>query len=149
MSTKRRSEDPLDRPVVGVGVVVWRGEKVLLIKRGKEPRRGQWSIPGGSQELGETVREAACREVKEETGLAIDICGLVDVIDGLIRDEKNKLIYHYTLIDFVAHSAEGEPIAGDDAVEAGWFGTTELEALGVASETREVIRKSMELKVQR
>ena len=76
-----------DRPFVGVGVVVWRDGKVLLVKRGQAPRRGHWSIPGGGQELGETLQEAACREVKEETGINIEVMGLIDVVDSIRQDE--------------------------------------------------------------
>src|SRR5690606_17052775 len=75
-----------DRPYVGVGVVVFRGDEVLLAMRGKLPRRFTWSIPGGAQEVGETVREAAAREIREETGLEIEILGLVDVIDSINRE---------------------------------------------------------------
>ena len=129
------------RPIVGVGVVVWRGDRVLLVRRGKEPNKGQWSIPGGAQRLGETVFEAAAREVLEETGLEVSICGLVDVVDGIMR-EAGRVVYHYTLVDVVAESLEGEPVAADDAAAVGWFTLADLPALKLWSETERIIRES-------
>ena len=98
-----------DRPVVGVGVVVWRRDRVLLIRRGQEPRLGQWSLPGGGQHLGETVEQAARREVREETGLALSRIELLTVVDLVERDASDAVQYHYTLVDFVAEAAAGEP----------------------------------------
>lgn len=140
--TSSTTGQPADRPLIGVGVIVWRGNKVLLIKRGKEPKKGQWSIPGGAQERGETLHEAARREVREETGLDVEIAGLVDVVDGLMRDAGGTLTHHYTLIDFVARSSTGDPVAGDDALEAAWFGIDELSGLQLAQDTLRVIDKS-------
>ena len=91
-----------DRPFVGVGVVVWRGDNVLLIQRGKPPRIGAWSLPGGAQELGETVRETAVREVREETGVEIDVTHLIDVVDTITRDKDGRVRLQYTLVDFAA-----------------------------------------------
>ena len=133
--------DP-QRPIVGVGVVVWRGDRVLLVRRGKEPNKGQWSIPGGAQQLGETVFEAGAREVLEETGLAVSVCGLVDVVDGIMQ-EAGRVVYHYTLVDVVAESLEGEPVAADDAAAVGWFTLADLPALKLWSETERIIRESL------
>ena len=101
--------------MVGVGVVVWRGDEFLLVRRGKAPNKGQWSIPGGAQQLGETVFSAAAREVLEETGLVVHVQQLVDVVDGIMTDDAGSVVYHYTLVDLVAHSPAGEPVAADDA----------------------------------
>ncbi|MEE8333834.1 MAG: NUDIX domain-containing protein, partial [Alphaproteobacteria bacterium] len=90
------------RPYVGVGVVIFREEKVLLAQRGKWPRRGTWSIPGGAQELGETVHEAGRREIREETALEIDIIGLIDVVDAITHDDAGAVLFHYTLVDLAA-----------------------------------------------
>ena len=132
------------RPVVGVGVVVWRNDQVLLIRRGKEPRKGEWSIPGGSQGFGETLHQAACREVLEETGLAVQILELVGVVDGIMKDESGQVTHHYTLVDFAARAVagSGEPIPGDDAVEARWFELDQLDSLGMWAETRKMIEQS-------
>lgn len=127
------------RPVVGVGAVVWREGRVLLVKRGKPPRLGQWSLPGGGQQLGETLLEAVAREVREETGLDLVGAELLTTVDLIERDEAGAVRFHYTLVDFTADAAEGEPQAGDDAADARWFERAELEALGLWSETLRII----------
>lgn len=129
-----------DRPIVGVGVVVWRGDRVLLIRRGKPPRAGQWSLPGGAQELGETVAETARREVLEETGLelaGLDLLTVVDLIEPAA--EPGRFHYHYTLVDFVAEAAPGDAIAAGDAAAVAWFEPADLEGLGLWAETRRII----------
>jgi 8-oxo-dGTP diphosphatase len=131
-----------DRPVVGVGVVVWRKDKFLLVRRAKAPNAGQWSLPGGAQELGETVFEAAHREVMEETGLDVDILGLVDVVDGIRLDDQGRIQFHYTLVDVVAESISGEAVAADDAQAVCWCRLDELSDLGLWSETERIIRES-------
>lgn len=128
-----------ERPVVGVGVVVLRGNDVLLVRRGEPPRKDQWSIPGGKQERGETVRDAAHREIREETGVEIALIGLVDVVDGIRRDETGAAISHYTLVDFAAEWVSGEPVAGDDAAEACWTSLESLDDYRLWSETRRII----------
>jgi ADP-ribose pyrophosphatase YjhB (NUDIX family) len=131
-----------DRPFVGVGVVVWRGDDVLLIERGKGPVRGNWSLPGGKQELGETVRETAHREIKEETGLDIDIVGLLDVVDLVRRDDEGRVRFHYTLVDFTATWRAGEAVAGDDAAAVAWVPCADLDRYELWDETVRVIRLS-------
>ncbi len=128
-----------ERPVVGVGVVVLRGGDVLLVRRGEPPRKDQWSIPGGKQERGETVRDAAHREIREETGVEVALIGLVDVVDGIRRDDAGAAISHYTLIDFAAEWVSGEPVAGDDAAEARWTPLESLDDYRLWSETRRII----------
>lgn len=140
-STSDSRSNP-DRPIVGVGVVAWRGDRFLLVRRGKEPNKGQWSIPGGAQQLGETVFAAAAREVLEETGLAVDVLGLIDVVDGIMPDDKGGIKYHYTLVDVVAESLEGKPVAADDAAAVGWFKLDDLQELGLWRETERIIRQS-------
>jgi 8-oxo-dGTP diphosphatase len=132
-----------DRPIVGVGVVVWRDDQVLLIRRGKPPRVGQWSLPGGAQELGETVAEAARREVMEETGLelaALELLTVVDLIEPAPGADAGRFLFHYTLIDFVAEAAPGEAVAAGDAAGVGWFRPDALGALGLWSETLRIIK---------
>ena len=129
-------------PMVGVGVVVWRGDEVLLIKRGKPPRAGSWSLPGGRQKLGETTRDAGAREVMEETGVEVLIEGLVDVVDSITRDEHGRVRLHYTLVDFRARWVSGEPSAATDAADARWVHADDLGAYGLWHETLRVIRCS-------
>src|SRR5690242_12217520 len=100
-------------PTPCAGVVCLRGEEVLLIRRGKPPRLGEWSIPGGRIEWGEGAEAAALRELEEETGVRAEIAGLLDVVDGLFGPES-----HYVLVDYAALWRSGEPVAGDDAAEA-------------------------------
>lgn len=128
-----------DRPIVGVGVVVWHGEKVLLIKRGKAPRAGQWSLPGGAQNLGETLADTARRELREEAGIEVTLGSIVATLDLIDRDDDGHVRYHYTLIDFVAETDRSTLRAGDDAVDARWFDRAELDSLGLWSETLRII----------
>lgn len=131
-----------DRPIVGVGAIVWRGEQILMIRRGKPPRLGQWSLPGGAQQLGETVEEAIRREVREETGLELGAVRFLTTVDLVDRDAEGRVRYHYTLLDYTAEAVEGEPIAGDDAAEVAWFELGELTGLGLWSETVRVVEAS-------
>lgn len=128
------------RPYIGVGVVVLRDDSVLLIRRGKPPRAGEWSLPGGGQHVGETVRETAIREVTEETGITISEPHFLEVIDAIFRDPDGRVQYHYTLIDFWAEWAAGEAVAADDAQHAEWVPLSHLEELGLWNKTIEVIR---------
>lgn len=133
------------RPWSGVGVVVWKGDHVLLIQRGKEPMRGSWSIPGGSHDLGETVREAAIREVMEETSVEIELGPIIDVIDTIRRDAAGEIVTHFTLTDFAATWRSGDPVAGDDAMHADWVPFAEALTRLTWSETARVIRESRTL----
>ncbi len=136
-----------ERPLVGIGVVGLGPRGVLMIKRAKPPRKGQWSLPGGAQELGETVFEAARREVMEETGLTIGILGLVDVVDSIGRDDAGKVQYHYTLVEVLARippRAKTEPRPGSDADEAAWIPLRDIPGLGLWSETERIIDLAVE-----
>jgi ADP-ribose pyrophosphatase YjhB (NUDIX family) len=130
-------EYPL-RPVVGVGVVVWHGERLLLVRRGRPPRQGHWSLPGGAQELGETVADAARREVLEETGIEVEALELLTTVDMIERDGE-RVRYHYTLIDFTAEAGAAGLCPGSDAAEARWFTLAEAARLGLWSETLRII----------
>lgn len=134
-----------DRPYVGIGVAVFRPGHVLLIKRGKPPRLGEWSLPGGAQELGETVFEAARREVMEETGVTIDDLRLIDVIDSIRRDAEDQVKFHFTLIDLAARWTGGEPMAGTDAMHAEWVPLERVPVLGMWPETNRVIKTGFSL----
>ena len=122
-------------PVPAVGIVCLRGDAVLLIRRGKPPRLGEWSLPGGRIEPGERAVDAALRELSEETGVTARITGLMDVVDGLFADAG----LHYVLIDYAAEWVSGEPVAGDDALEARFVPLDQVEPLIDWSETRRII----------
>lgn len=126
----------LPAPVPAVGVVCLRGDEVLLIRRGSPPRQGEWSLPGGRIESGERAADAGLRELREETGVEAEIVGLVDVIDGLFPEAGR----HYVLIDYAARWVSGDPVAGDDALEARFVPLDQVDALIDWSETRRVIR---------
>ncbi len=132
-----------NRPLIGVGVIVFRrqsaGPQVLLVRRGKPPREGRWSLPGGRQRLGETVREAARREVAEETGCEVEITALLDVVDSITRDDDRAIAYHYTLVDFLAEWRAGEVCAAGDAADALWADPDALEPYDLWSETLRLI----------
>jgi len=131
-----------ERPMVGVGVVVWREDEFLLIQRGKPPRRGAWSLPGGAQELGETVRETAAREIREETGVEIEVKELIDVFDTISRDDEGRIRLQYTLIDFTAEWQSGDAVAGDDAMGVRWVKMDEIAEYNLWTETARAIRMS-------
>lgn len=138
--TKNTGREFPARPIVGIGAVIVGRKGVVLIKRGKAPRLGSWSLPGGAQKLGETVHEAARREIREETGLAAEIRGLVDVVDSVSPEKDGRIKYHYTLIDVWATAlTDAEPVAGGDAADARWVALDDLDALNLWSETRRVI----------
>lgn len=143
------SEEPREyptRPFVGVGLVVFKADQVLLIKRGKPPITHEWSIPGGAQDLGETVREAALRELMEETAIEAEILGLIDVVDAVRHDDEGRVLFHYTLVDFAAEWRGGKPLAGDDVVEAHWIDLAKIDALGLWTETVRIIREAEKLR---
>jgi len=125
-------------PQVGVGAIVWKDDKVLLIRRGQPPRKGSWSLPGGRQQLGETVNEGVAREVREETGIEIRILDMVAVVD-LIEREGDAIAYHYTVIDVVAEWVSGEAVAGDDAAEVAWVRADALAPYDLTPKMLEVI----------
>jgi 8-oxo-dGTP diphosphatase len=139
----------LDYPFVGVGVVVWKEEEFLLIQRGKLPRRGQWSIPGGRQELGETVEEAAVRETKEETNLLVKISDFLGVVDSIQKDNDDRVEFHATLIDFSAEWVTGTASASSDAMNVAWHKLADLEELNLWSETSRIIQLSAKLRSER
>ena len=124
-----------DRPIVGVGAVILDGGRVLLVRRGHEPLKGEWSIPGGAVELGETLASACVREVREETGLDVDIGPIVDVFDRIRCDADGRTRFHYVLIDFLCRPIGGTLACATDAVEAMWASPGELTAYRVQPTT--------------
>ena len=135
----RKNIEYPERPIAGVGVVVFRNEEVLLVKRKKAPYKGQWSIPGGKQRLGETVTQAARRELMEETGVEVNELTLIDVIDIMVPDKEGKILYHYIVADYRAHWLSGECSARDDALDVQWFNLNKLGSISLLGKTRKII----------
>jgi 8-oxo-dGTP diphosphatase len=138
-----RREFP-DRPIVGVGAVVVDGDRVLIVRRAHEPLKGEWSLPGGAVEVGETLREAIAREVLEETGLAVEVGAVVEVLDRIRRDADGRVRFHYVLVDFLCRAVGGGLCCASDADAAAWVRLADLPAYHVADTTAAVIRKAFE-----
>ena len=137
--------DPTPRPTPAVGVVCLRGPEVLLIRRGNPPLAGAWSLPGGRIEWGERAADAALRELREETGVEAELLGLLDVVDGVFTSRSTgEITRHYLLVDYAARWIGGEPLAGDDAADAGFHGLDALDGLGLWEETLRIIRLAAE-----
>ena len=134
-----------ERPIVGVGAVIIEGDRVLLVRRGQEPLKGEWSIPGGAVELGETVRAAIAREVREETGLEVEVGAIVDVVDRIRVEADGRTRFHYVLVDFVCRPAGGTLCCASDAAEAEWARAADLDRYGLAEITIRVIRKAFQM----
>jgi 8-oxo-dGTP diphosphatase len=139
-----RREYP-DNPLVGVGAVIIGGDFVILIRRGKEPGYGRWSIPGGAVKLGEGLREALVREVREETGLEVKVGPVVEVIDRIVKDNEGRVAYHYVLVDYVCSVYGGQLAPDTDALEVRWVRKDELSGFDLPKVTREVIEKGWEI----
>jgi mutator protein MutT len=114
---------------VAVGAIVIDKGAILLVKRDREPAKGQWSLPGGRVELGETLREALVREVREETGIDVDVDGLIGTAERVVRDDDGKIDYHYVILDYVCTARSTELTAGDDASEVRWVPVGEMADL--------------------
>ena len=128
---------------MGVGAVIVQNGKLVLIKRGVEPDKDKWSIPGGGVELGEAVRDAAVREAKEECGLDIELIGdrPMDALDKMVPDEKGRLQYHYVLLQFLARPKGGTLKPTSDATEARWVPIEEVEKYDLTKSLRLFLKK--------
>lgn len=132
-----------DRPVVGVGAVIVRDGRALIVKRAHEPRKGEWSLPGGMLDLGESLADAARREVKEETGLDVELGPIIETFDRVHRDADGRIRYHFVIIDYVCWPLGGEAVAGSDAEDVAWVAPDELHRYGVNAHAADVIRKGL------
>jgi 8-oxo-dGTP diphosphatase len=137
------------RPIVGVGVVVLKADTVLLVRRGKPPNAGSWTLPGGAQEVGETAEEAGRRELLEETGITVGELHFAAQVDNIRRDASGRVQFHYTILDFAGRWESGEPAAASDVSEAVWAPLDRLdeyhlwhEAYRVIAIAREMMRSS-------
>lgn len=131
------------RPIAAVGAVVVDGPRVLLVRRLHPPLAGHWSLPGGAIELGEPAAAAVAREVREETGLDVEVGPVVDVLDRIERDTDGRVLFHYVLVDYRCRPAGGILRAGSDADAVAWVDASELDAYGVAPFTMAVIRRAL------
>lgn len=132
-----------DRPIVGVGAVIVNDGRVLLVRRGMPPHQGQWSLPGGAVELGETLRTAAVREALEETGLVVEPGEMLEVVDRIVPGPDGRTQYHYVLIDFCCRVTGGELRAGGDAAEVVWASESELDSYALEGTVLNVISKGL------
>ena len=139
-----RREYP-DRPVVGVGGVVISKGRALLVRRGRAPFQGEWSIPGGMLELGETILEGVRRELREETGIDAEVIELIEVFERIALDDAGKTQYHYVVLDYFCEPLSGEARAGSDAAEVAWASETELAQYSLTPTAMRVIHKAIEL----
>jgi len=126
-----------------VGALIVASGRIVVIKRGRAPLLGEWSIPGGMLELGETVRQGTEREALEETSLRVRATELLGVFDRVVLDDAKRTLYHYVLIDFLCEVVSGELQAAGDAADARWFTLEEVEALPLAFDTAEVVRRAL------
>ena len=132
-----------DKPLVGVGAVIVQDNRVLLIRRGHAPLLGEWSLPGGVLECGETLREGTIREAREETGLVVEIRDLLGVYERVTRSDDGRVRYHYVLIDFLCRMTGGTLQARSDAAEVRWVEREELDSFNLPADTQDVIRKGL------
>lgn len=130
------------RPIVCVGAVVIDGNRVVLVRRAQPPLQGEWSLPGGVVEVGETLEEAVAREVLEETGLVVAVGTVVDVLDRIHRGDDDRVEYHYVVIDYLCTLRAGSLTASSDAADARWVHETEVALFGPTTKVREVVAKA-------
>jgi 8-oxo-dGTP diphosphatase len=138
-----------ERPVVGVGGLVISNGRVLLIRRGRPPLEGEWSIPGGMLELGETVFEGVRRELAEETGIEARVIELIEVFERISLGETGKPKYHFVVLDYLCALIRGEARAGTDAAEVAWAAEAELVRYSLTPEAARVIKKAFEMTRER
>ena len=134
-----------DRPVVGVGGVVIRDDRVLLVKRGSEPLKGQWSIPGGTLEMGETIAEGVVRELGEETGLKVKVLDLIEVFERIFPGDGSRPRYHFVIVDHLCEATEGTPQAGSDVTDVAFASEEEMPRFALTPTATRVILKAFAL----
>jgi len=135
-----------ESPIVGVGGVIFDGASVLLAKRGQEPAKGTWSLPGGAVELGEKVIDALKREIREEIGIEIQVGGLIRVLDRIIQDEERRIRYHYVIVDYWGWKTSGEPKPGSDTSDICFVSLEEMQKRDIHREVQETILMAAKLR---
>lgn len=141
------TEDRLERlypqrPMVGVGAVIWRDGAVLLERRGQPPLQGSWALPGGLVDVGERLEQAVAREVREECSIEITVRSLLGVFEPIVRDDDGRVRYHYVVIDYLAMYTSGEITIGDDAAELRWVPIEDVGGYALLPETRDMIERA-------
>ena len=134
-----------DRPYVGIGGIIVHEGRVVLVKRRFEPLAGQWSIPGGAVETGETLEACLIREMSEETGFVVEVGPVVEVLDRITRDEQGRVLYHFVLIDYLCRPVGGELRAGSDVAEAVLAEPSELPQYALTEKALSVIERALEM----
>ena len=133
-------------PVIAVAGIIFNDrDEVVLIQRGSEPRKGKWSIPGGSVELGEELGQALVREVEEECSLKVEPGPFVSLIERIEHDSRGKIRYHYAILDFVCKYKEGVLTAGSDAADAKWVSMADIENMPLTDELKQIIKKAFDM----
>lgn len=140
-----RSREYPDRPIVGVGGVVVRDGAVLLVQRAREPLEGEWTIPGGAVEVGETLKDAVARELKEETGLEVRVLDLVDSFERIVPDEAGRARFHYVLLDYLCEPVSGDPVASSDVRDVAWVRPEDFARYRLNEKGRAVCEKALAL----
>jgi 8-oxo-dGTP diphosphatase len=141
----RRSREYPERPIVGVGAVIVDAGRVVLIRRRYEPLAGQWSLPGGTLELGETLEQGTAREMLEETGLLVHVGPVIEVFDRIMVDEAKRVRYHFVLVDYLCWPVSGELQAGSDVEDAVFAPPDDLGRYGLTAKATAVIERGFEL----
>jgi ADP-ribose pyrophosphatase YjhB (NUDIX family) len=145
-----------EKPIIGIGGVVIEGERALLIRRGSEPLLGQWSIPGGTLELGETLVEGTARELLEETGLEVKVLDMIEVFERInfgrgaderwtSQEEKRRPKFHFVIVDYLCERISGAPVAGGDVTDVAWADENDLEKFALTPTATRVIRKAFSM----
>jgi 8-oxo-dGTP diphosphatase len=134
-----------ERPMVGVGGVVVSGGRALLVRRGRAPLEGQWSIPGGMLEVGETLLDGVRRELLEETGIEVRVGELIEVFERITPDRDGKTHYHFVVLDYLCEAVSGEARAGSDVVDVAWAAPSELATYSISETAARVIMKAFEM----
>ncbi len=133
-----------DRPIMAVGAIVVKDDRVLLARRGKEPSYGLWSVPGGAVRLGEGLKTAALREVREECGIEIDVADVVEIVERMVRDANGRIQYHYIIVDYLARWLSGDLAPSSEVLEARWVPPDEFPRYQMTAGTAEVINRMLE-----